>query len=36
MENTQLRERLELVEGILKANSHHLENMISSKVKTQI
>ena len=31
-----MRERLELVEGILKANSHHLESMLSQKVKTQI
>ena len=36
MENQALRERLELVEGILKANSHHLENMISTKTKNQI
>ena len=36
IENQQLRERLELVEGILKANSHHLESMLSNKVKSDI
>ena len=36
IENQQLRERLELVEGILKSNSHHLESMLSQKTKNQI
>ena len=36
IENQQLRERLELVEGILKANSHHLESMLSQQTKTHL
>ena len=36
VENQQLRERVELVEGILRNNSDQLESMVSSKTKDNI
>ena len=36
IENQQLRERVELVEGILKGNSSHIENSLSSSVRSKI
>lgn len=36
IENQQLRERVELVEGILKNNSAQLSDMVSSDVRSEI
>ena len=36
MENQQLRERLELVEAILRKNSQQLDQMVSTPIKKQI
>ena len=36
IENQQLRERIELVEGILRGNSTTLENSLSSSVRTKV
>jgi len=36
IENQQLRERIELVEGILRGNSTTLENSLSSTVRTKV
>lgn len=36
LENQQLRERLELVEAILKNNSQQLDQMVSTPVKKQV
>lgn len=35
-ENQQLRERLELLENILKNNSNQLDNLLTSEVKSQV
>lgn len=36
LENQQLRERVELVEGILKTNSAQLDSLVSTDVKSEI